>query len=128
MKFVRKYVQQTVKASSPEEFDFSMNAIFAKAAKGGKEPDVHFFDSLGLCACVRYFVSESVAESLSEKFEIEGNMHLCSECPNFILPYDKRIKKVRCKEGDCLVTASTPCCDIFYERLIMQDEKRDVKV
>lgn len=114
MKYVRGFRQETVKADSPEVFDLKMNDIFLRAASSGKEPIVKFFDSMGFCATVRYFVSEAIPETIAEKYELEGNGYLCQECPYFLLPEDRRRKNVRCEKAKRLVSADSRACDIFY--------------
>ena len=121
MRYVRSFKQETVMADTPEVFDLKMNDIFLRASSSGKEPVVKFFDQMGFCATVRYFVSEAVPESLADKYELEGNSYLCSECPYFKMPEDRRRKNVRCERSGCLVDAGTRACDIFYLSLEGQD-------
>ncbi len=112
MKYVRHYKQKTIKSDDPKEFDDLMNAIFISAAQGGKEPEVHFFEGMGLCASVRYFVSLSIPETISEQHEVLGERHQCSECPLFSMTPGKK------KHGACVKGATwsdSPVCDEFYK-------------
>lgn len=122
MKYIKGFRQETVKADSPEVFDLKMNDIFLRASASGKEPVVKFFDSMGFCACVRYYVSEAIPESLAEKYELEGNGYICSECPYFELPQDRRRKNVRCEKAKRLISADSHACDIFYLALEGQND------
>ena len=113
MKYVRQYVQETVRAQSPKEFDMQMNAIFTRAARSNKEPDVHYFD--GYSATVRYWISKEIAESIADEFELRGEGKKCYECPLYILPEDKRIKYTDCEYSGCKITANDAACDHYYE-------------
>ena len=47
--------QKTVMAKDPETFDRMINAIYDTAARSQREPEIHYFDGMGLCATVRYY-------------------------------------------------------------------------
>lgn len=113
MKFVRQYVQETVAASSPEEFDTRMNAIFAKASKSGKEPDIHYYPD-GYSATVRYYIHTEIAETLAEEYELKGMGKTCYECPLYSLPEDRRVKYTHCDHGG-KISANSDACDWYYE-------------
>lgn len=125
MKYIRQYVQETVKAETPKEFDLQMNAIFTKAARSGKEPDIHYFD--GYSATVRYWISGEVAETISDEFELKGKAKKCYECPLYILPDDKRIKYSYCDHSNCKITANDPACDYYYETYERRELDAEVK-
>ena len=115
MKYVRHYKQQTIKTDDPKEFDDFMNEIFMRASAGGKEPEVHFFEGMGFCACVRYFVSLTVPETLAEEKEALGEFHDCIECPYFTLTPGKK-KKGTCIKGQTWVDSRV--CDAYYEKVL----------
>lgn len=111
MKINRQYKQETIVAQNPLEFDTKMNKIFSTA---GKDVDIHYFDSIGLCATVRFWSEEFIPESISEKYELIGEKHYCKECRHYSQSNDKRVKKVLCEVNTCLVTQDTCVCDVFY--------------
>lgn len=113
MKFVRQYIQETVAASTPEEFDLRMNAIFAKASKSGKEPDIHYYPD-GYSATVRYYIHTEIAETLAEEYELKGMGKTCYECPLYSLPEDRRVKYTHCDHGG-KISANDPACNYYYE-------------
>lgn len=115
MKYIRQFVQETITASTPEEFDILMNAVYSKASEAGKEPDIHFFDRDDFCASVRYFVSKTVPENIKDERELAGDYRYCAECPLFELPSDKRIKYVKCPKHNSLVNGGSRACNEFYE-------------
>ena len=116
MRYVRQYMQRTVRAEDPVIFDEMVNAIYLKAASGGKEPEIHFFEGMGLCASVRFYVAEQVPETLADKYQLNNDIHHCWDCPFFELNPDRRIKKAICHKGN-KIWNDTPACDIFYEML-----------
>ena len=85
MKHVRRFTQETVREESAKAFDDAMNAIYEKASKSGKMPEVHYFDGLGLSATVRYYLEEDIPESISDEYSLKGDTHRCFECPLFKL-------------------------------------------
>lgn len=117
MRYVKRYVQQTIKEDNPVIFDEKVNEVYIKASKSGITPEVNFVNGLGLCASIRYFVSESIPENAKDECELKGIKHICYECPYFEAPSDKRIKQVRCTRGE-VTKAELDCCDIFYEELL----------
>ena len=125
MKYVKHYRQQTVKTDDPKEFDDLINEIFIRAAGSGKEPEVHFFEGMGLCASVRYFVNLTIPESLSEEHEARGEFHKCYECPFFEVVPGKK-KKGTCPKGSTWIDSNV--CDIYYERGIEDgDQSRAIE-
>lgn len=114
MKYVKHYVQKTVKTTKADEFDEQMNLIYLEAAKGGKEPEIHFFDREGFCASIKYFVSLTIPETISEEYELRGEGAYCPECPYFIPPQDKRFKRTTCSKTMDRTNSDARACDIFY--------------
>ena len=115
MKYLRHYEQKTIKANCPEDFDAEMNIIYQKAAQSGKEPEVHFFDGMGFCASVKYYISANLPETLSEEYELRGEGEHCKTCPYFEPLKDKRFKFSTCAKTENRVCADSPSCDIFYK-------------
>lgn len=117
MKFVKHFKQQTVRTNDPREFDALVNEIFIQAAQGGKEPEVHFYDSQGFCATIRYFVNLQIPETISEEFELRGEKHYCAECQYFSISSDRRYKYGHCSLYDKRRCGDTPACDALYSMI-----------
>lgn len=115
MKYVRHYEQKTIKANDPEEFDILMNMVYREAAKSGKEPEIHFFDSMGFCASVKYYISVNLPETIAEEYELKGLGEKCCACPYFSKLQDKRFKSSLCTCLNRRVYIDSPACDIFYK-------------
>ena len=126
MKYVRRYIQETVSAETPEEFDTKMNAIFVKASKSGKEPDIHYYPT-GYSATVRYYIHSEVPECIADEYELRGLDKKCFECPLYSLPQDKRIKYTHCDHGG-RISANDPCCNWYYEVYGRQQIRGDSKI
>ena len=48
MQYAKKFTQKTVMAKDPDSFDRMINAIYDIAARSQREPEIHYFDGLGL--------------------------------------------------------------------------------
>lgn len=117
MRYIKHLRQETVVANDAVEFDSKMNDILDKATKGGFDPMIHYFDNMGLCATVQYWDSKTVPENICEEFELRGEFHYCFECPNYVKPADKRVKKVRCDICNCIIDSMTPACEYLYKKI-----------
>jgi hypothetical protein len=115
MKLVRHFEQKTIKTSSAEEFDILMNSIYKTAVRGGKEPEVHYFEGMGFCASVKYFVAKDIPETLAEEYELRGQGEVCDACPYFTPPKDKRFKTSLCQRTNRKTCYDSSACDIFYK-------------
>lgn len=113
MKYVRQFKQKTIKSDDPMEFDQMINAVYMVAAGGGKEPEIHYYDGMGLCASVRYFVNEMIPEDTKDEYEMLGDYRYCVECPLFKMPEDRRVKRTICEKGHRTYTDSKACNDYY---------------
>lgn len=120
MKYMKQYMHRTVKSEDPIIFDQMINSVLLKAAEGGKEPTVHYFDGMGLCASITYFVNESLPEDTQDIYELRGEFHYCQECPYFHMPEDRRRRNFRCDKGHP-IGVDSKACNEFY---VMLDEGR----
>lgn len=123
MRYVKQFMQKTIKSDDPVIFDEMINSVYLKAAEGGKEPEIHYYDGMGFCATVKFFINQTIAEDAKDEFEMIGDYHFCSECPYFELPGDRRIRHFHCHKGKSISTDSRACND-FYEALkkgVLQD-------
>lgn len=122
MRETKKLIQKTVKTEDPLEFDAAMQKIFEKATKSGKEPSVHFWEGMGLCATVTFYETERIPESAMDRFEAKGMKRRCFECEHYKPSADGRVKWVRCEKRGDITTALSPCCNIYYEELEAESE------
>ena len=120
MKNIRQFMQHTVKADDFEDFDSKMNIIFAQASKSDREPDVHYHDGLGLCATVRYWVSQDIPETISDEFALYEHRHYCPECEYYQPPKDKRIKNFICEHSGLHIWPEKEACDEYYIKLVKE--------
>lgn len=116
MRYVRQYMQKTVRTDDPQLFDEMINSLYLKAATSGKEPEIHYFEGMGFCASVKFFMVQQIAESTKDEFEMIGDYHYCSECPYFELPKDKRIRHFHCGR-DQAISSDSKACNFYYEML-----------
>lgn len=116
MKYVRQFMQKTIKEDDPVIFDEMVNSVYLKAATSGKEPEIHYYDGMGFCATIKFFIQQQIAEDTKDKFEMIGDYHFCSECPEYNLPTDRRIRHFHCNKGKSIECGSR-ACNYFYEML-----------
>lgn len=123
MLYSKKFTQKTVMAKDPETFDRLINAIYDTAARSQREPEIHYFDGMGLCATVRYYEMIEIPETASERFIAAGEAHTCADCEHYRPPFDGRVKWVKCAEGGCLAGRTSPACEYHYEELERRRER-----
>ena len=116
MKYVRQFRQRTVKADDPRIFDEMVNAIYLKASESGKDPEIHYYDSMGFCATIRYYVHETIPENSKDEYELAKDYHFCMDCPYFVLPKDRRVRYLKCLK-DQRTAVDSRACVIFYDML-----------
>lgn len=124
MLYHKKFTQKTVMAETPEAFDRAINAIYETAARSQREPEIHYFDKLGLCATVRFWETIEIPETAAERFQLAGESHTCADCEYYKPSFDGRVKWTRCVEGDCLCGRTSPACELHYREL---EERREVE-
>ena len=76
MRYVRQYMQKTVRTDDPQLFDEMINSLYLKAATSGKEPEIHYFEGMGFCASVKFFMVQQIAENTKDEFEMIGDYEL----------------------------------------------------
>lgn len=134
MLYLKKFIQQTVHAETPEEFDSKLNAAYTRMLNlHGRDMDIHYFDNLGLCATIRYWIEQQTPETAEEAYRMEGISVKCEECGHFKKSADKRLKWGRCEYKDCRMRMDCPACSDFYEEMerrggyAPQPKSRDAK-
>ena len=123
MQYAKKFTQKTVMAKDPDSFDRMINAIYDIAARSQREPEIHYFDGMGLCATVRYYETIEIPETASERFLVAGETHTCADCEHYRPSFDGRVKWVKCAEGGCLAGRTSPACEYHYEELERRRER-----
>ncbi len=87
-------------------------------------PVVHFSESIPFYAQIKYTVTESVPESISEEYELQGVHFTCAQCPYFEPDknadgtVDRRYKKGNCNHPDNeygRTFKDSPACDRLHE-------------
>lgn len=124
MLYPKQMRQITVKEDDPAKFDAGVNAAFDKAVEAGSSPEIHYVDSMGLCAIIRYAITVPVAETLQERYELSGLAARCRECEHYRPSTDKRVKYTRCANGH-RVGGATPACMEYYQQLEAERRERD---
>ncbi len=100
-----------VQGSNAIDFQNQLN----NALSGLVNPEIVIERSIPFLAYIFYNASKDVPESVLELFEIlDGEYHVCEECPYFTRPSDKRMRR-----GSCSVKAYNPrmderACESFY--------------
>lgn len=122
MKYQKRYIQKTVMAADPEAFDREINAIYQQATSAGQTPEVHYFDSLGLCASVRFYAQVEIPETAKDRYQLKGIQHTCADCPHFRPSFDGRVKWTSCEVGGCLSSRENLACEAYYEDLERREE------
>lgn len=123
MLYQKKFIQRTVMADTPEAFDKQLNAIYERAMQGRREPEIHYFDGLGLCATVRYYETVEIPETAAERYFVAGVQHTCADCEHFRPSFDGRVKWTHCETGGCRSGRTAPACEHHYEELERREKE-----
>ena len=115
MRYLRKNLQVTVVADTPEDYDNKMNEIFAKATTVKSITDKDFLDKF--CSIVRFEYKEDIPENARERYEIKNECHYCGECREWVKPDKGNVKYTPCPHQDFKCGFNTQACDFFYEML-----------
>ena len=105
-----------VHGSGPQEFEAAINAAYEKA--GSDLLDVHFNDSIGLCAYITYETTEKIPETLADEAALRGLRFRCYDCPYLERPEDGRKKWCDCKYApEGYTHKNAHACEFFYKQL-----------
>lgn len=112
----------TVRETNASLFDNKLNETLYKLRE--KEPTVRFSEADPLCAYVAYTERETLPETITDAYALNGFCFVCEQCPLF-RPTTKTggTKDKRCKVGDCLFDGNelgrtygtAPACDHLHE-------------
>ena len=121
MLYRRKKTAQIIVAGSAEEFEKRLNKALADLDDTETKYELTFNNNMGFCA---YIVAEGVthiAETVEDEFALIDECHKCGECPYWQTPDNKRIKYTRCAIMPGIHSATSACCERFYEMLLNGD-------
>ena len=97
--------------NNAEAFQDRMNDALARVA----DPEIIFDNNRSFTAYVTYRVRKDVPEDVLELFElIEGESHICKECPHFMLAQDKRKRWGFCTLKVEKTRPDSRACEHFY--------------
>lgn len=79
------------------------------------DPEIHIDANRSFTAYIFYNVKRDVPEDILELFEmVEGEHHICKDCPHYIPPEDKRKKWGSCAITSMQTKRDTPACEHYY--------------
>ena len=122
MRYVKKQLQTTVVADTPEEYDRQMNEIFEKASTIKSITDKELTDKF--CSIVRFEFSADIPETVKEQYEKEGRKFFCGDCKFYVKPDKGNVKYTRCEHGDPRCKFNDLACDFFYEMIEAGEDMR----
>lgn len=115
MKTVRKLRCRSIEAHSAAEYDELYAKLADEFAEQGitptEEPDGH------LCTHFKWQVSEQIAETPREIYELQGLTYYCKDCPYFELGKNRKCKSKGCTKNVQNAVDFTPACEMFYTML-----------
>lgn len=114
MKRVRYEQIRIITGSTVSEYNEALNDALRELRD--KEPRVDFHPNNPMFAYVRYEVTEKVAESLADEYELKGIRFRCIDCPLIKGRDDARRRRYWCKYNDC-IDINSRACEEFYRRL-----------
>lgn len=113
-----RYVNQTavkvVAANNPEEFESKLNRVLEELA--GCKQELVFNLNAGYCAYITFTKTAQIPETVEDEYEIAGIRFYCSDCPNYVRPFDGRIKYTDCKNG-VKCKAGDSACEWLYQKV-----------
>lgn len=129
MRYVNKTAVKVVAANTPEEFESKLNTVLEDIA--GCKHELVFNLNAGFCAYITFTKTAEIPETVEDEYNLAGIHFYCADCPNYVIPFDGRVKYTdcklgrRCKAGDC-------ACEWLYQKVkagsisINGDEKHGI--
>ena len=99
------------------DFESKLNSTLSTFNEQGIRYELQLNPTAGLIAYIIYENNTRVPETMRDQFELVGESHTCIECPYFVRPTDGRRKYTRCSKIEGLTSATSRCCDCFYDEL-----------
>lgn len=106
-------VKQIICISEPDPamFEERMNEALSNLL----DPEVRIFESTPFTAVILYTVARDMPESVLELLEIvDGDHHICSECPHYVKPTDGRKKWGSCSAKGTKTRGDSRACENYY--------------
>lgn len=117
---------EAITGSTPQELASNYNEAMRRLKGCNPKDEWH-----GDVVYIYYYCDESIPESLSDEYELLGDVHKCGECPyctkklNRYGEVDVRFKHAVCGKTGASVRIDETACDIFYSIIdTMQEQGR----
>jgi len=110
-----QWVQRTIRATNPEDYDRKMNEALTSHF------EAQIIDRLNdqdFCSIIRYKDRIEIPETIEEEYELQGIRHTCGECKHYRPSFDGRVKYTECPY-DTTVSCwkDRHCCEYFWRML-----------
>lgn len=114
MRYVSKTAVKVVAANTPEEFEEKLNKALEEIA--GCKHELVFNLNAGFCAYITYTSTAQIPETVEDEYELAGIRFYCADCPNYVRPFDGRVKYTDCKLGT-KCKAGDYACEWLYQKV-----------
>lgn len=114
MRYVNQTAVKVVAANNPEEFETKLNNTLAEIA--GCKHELVFNLNAGFCAYITYTKTTEIPETVEDEYEMAGIRFYCVDCPNYVIPFDGRVKYTDCKLGT-KCKAGDSACEWLYQNV-----------
>ena len=114
MRYANKTAVKVVAATTPEEFESKLNKALTDIA--GCKHELVFNLNAGFCAYITYTETAQIPETIEDEYELAGIHFYCAECPNYVMPFDGRVKYTDCKLGT-KCKAGDHACEWLYRQV-----------
>lgn len=113
MKFKKATRIKTFKETTAMELDNCVNGFLAEL--DAKYARYEILESADLMTVrVKYEWTEKIPETLTEEYEVRGELCKCAECVYLVTNCPGNVKYPRCEKGT-KTNGSCWCCDDFYK-------------
>ena len=113
MRYDNKDSAIIVAATTPEEFELKLNKVFNEIS--GCKYNLVFPPSVPFCAYITVSKKIAIPETAEDEYELLGIHFYCAECPNYVIPFDGRIKYTDCKMGTKCKAGDSACEWLYRE-------------
>ena len=124
MKRIEKLRIRIIDAPTAEECEEQVNRALDEVSLN--KPKLDRDSTKPFCFYIYYSVSENVAESKSDQYILDGINLYCQDCPNFVLPDDKRLG-CRCALTHGHINPNNRICDKGIDALELLDRLGESK-
>lgn len=120
MRTIKKKRIRIVEAPSGAECQERLNRVLDELCL--YEPVIERDTTIPFTFYVYYSISEKIAECKADEYELQGIKLYCSDCPQFVLPDDKRLG-CRCGKTHAHTKATDRMCDDGFNELERKENK-----